>query len=304
MNVSVVSGFSLGDTPKNGMSVIVTTRGDAALAEALARDIASEVLGRPRSLRAATSRASPTRPGWRSSAGAIAAKPALLFADVADNPGGGGRGNTVWILEAFHKAGVEGALLGIFFDPALAAEAHALGKGANVPRAIQSRRDASALGPVRGRGARRGPARRQRRRPARHRRGAHDRAREDGAAARGRHPRRRGERAPAVQGHRDVRGVRPRHRRSPLGDREVARALPRRLRPALPRRAHRRGGRPRPHHAGALARALPRRAAARSSPSTPASPGRREPRTGAFSRRPPACRGRPSSSGPRGTRGG
>jgi len=57
-------------------------------------------------------------------------KPPLLFADVADNPGGGGRGNTVWILEAFHKAGVEGALLGIFFDAPLAAEAHAKGVGA------------------------------------------------------------------------------------------------------------------------------------------------------------------------------
>ena len=33
-----------------------------------------------------------------------------LFADVADNPGGGGRGNTAWILEAFHKAGAEGVL--------------------------------------------------------------------------------------------------------------------------------------------------------------------------------------------------
>jgi len=58
------------------------------------------------------------------------AQPALLFADVADNPGGGGRGNTCWILKAFHDAGVEGALLGIFYDPALAAEAHALGAGA------------------------------------------------------------------------------------------------------------------------------------------------------------------------------
>jgi microcystin degradation protein MlrC len=58
------------------------------------------------------------------------ARAALLFADVADNPGGGGRGNTVWILKAFHEAGVEGALLGIFNDPVLAAEAHAGGVGA------------------------------------------------------------------------------------------------------------------------------------------------------------------------------
>ena len=62
--------------------------------------------------------------------GADPEKPTLLFADVADNPGGGGRGNTVWILKAFHEAKVKGALLGIFFDPALAAEAHGLGVGA------------------------------------------------------------------------------------------------------------------------------------------------------------------------------
>jgi microcystin degradation protein MlrC len=54
----------------------------------------------------------------------------LAFADVADNPGGGGRGNTMWILEAFHRAGVQDCLVGVIHDPALAAQAHSLGKGA------------------------------------------------------------------------------------------------------------------------------------------------------------------------------
>ena len=45
MDVSVVSGFSLGDSVKNGMSVIVTTRNDATLAETLARDIARKCWG-------------------------------------------------------------------------------------------------------------------------------------------------------------------------------------------------------------------------------------------------------------------
>ena len=54
----------------------------------------------------------------------------LIFADVADNPGGGGRGNTMFILEAFLKAGVRDALVGIIHDPALAAEAHHLGEDA------------------------------------------------------------------------------------------------------------------------------------------------------------------------------
>ena len=129
MNVSVVSGFSLGDSVKNGMSVIVTTRGDQALAENLARDIAQKAWDdRKRYVPRLTSLEDATRQAL--DCGRDPKRPALLFADVADNPGGGGRGNTVWILQAFHEAGVQGALLGIFFDPALAAEAHSRGKGA------------------------------------------------------------------------------------------------------------------------------------------------------------------------------
>ena len=128
MNVSVVSGFSLGDCAKNGMSVTVTTRNDATLAATLARDIAQKTWDdRKRYVPRLTSIAEATR--MAVACGADPSRPALLFADVADNPGGGGRGNTVWILESFYNAGVQGALLGIVFDPALAAEAKRLGPG-------------------------------------------------------------------------------------------------------------------------------------------------------------------------------
>jgi microcystin degradation protein MlrC len=129
MNVSISSGFSLGDTPKNGMSVIVTTRNDAALARTLARDIAQKTWDeRHRYVPNLTSLEDAT--AMALACGRDASKPSLIFADVADNPGGGGRGNTVWILKSFVEAGVQGALLGVFFDAALAAEAHALGVGA------------------------------------------------------------------------------------------------------------------------------------------------------------------------------
>ena len=132
MNVSVVSGFSLGDSVKNGMCVIVTTRGDEGLAQRLAREIAQRTWDeRHRYIPKLTSLEDATRLALE--CGRDPSRPALLFADVADNPGGGGRGNTVWILEAFHKAGVQGALLGVFYDPALAAEAHRLGVGASFP---------------------------------------------------------------------------------------------------------------------------------------------------------------------------
>ncbi|MFN9092226.1 MAG: MlrC C-terminal domain-containing protein, partial [Alphaproteobacteria bacterium] len=54
----------------------------------------------------------------------------VLIADVADNPGGGGRGNTAYVLRAMHEAGVAGVVLANFVDPDLAEEAHKLGEGA------------------------------------------------------------------------------------------------------------------------------------------------------------------------------
>ena len=129
MNVSVVSGFSLGDCAKNGMSVTVTTRNDGNLAAELAKDIAQKTWDdRKRYIPRLTTL--PDATAMALACGRDASRPALLFADVADNPGGGGRGNTVWILESFHKAGVEGCLLGVVYDPALVAEANTRGIGA------------------------------------------------------------------------------------------------------------------------------------------------------------------------------
>ena len=51
----------------------------------------------------------------------------MAFADVADNPGGGGRGNTLHILKAFVGNGVKDAVVGLIWDPDLAADAHAAG---------------------------------------------------------------------------------------------------------------------------------------------------------------------------------
>jgi microcystin degradation protein MlrC len=128
MNVSVMGGFAYGDTAKNGLSVIVTQRNVAArttrsAADKLAREIAQygwdnreRFRARLTSLDDAVAKAL--------AAGRDRSLPPLCFADVADNPGGGGRGNTMYLLRAFAEAGVSGALFGIIYDPPLAAEAH------------------------------------------------------------------------------------------------------------------------------------------------------------------------------------
>ncbi len=128
LNVSVMGGFAFADTADNGLAVVVTARHDRHAAEALAREIAE--LGWANRARF-TPHLTPLDEAVARAlaAGRDPSLPALAFADVADNPGGGGRGNTTYLLRAFCEAGVEGALLGIVYDPPLAAEAHARGVG-------------------------------------------------------------------------------------------------------------------------------------------------------------------------------
>jgi microcystin degradation protein MlrC len=128
MNVSVVAGFAFSDLERNGMTVVVNARADQAKAEAAARELATAIWAeRERYQKPLTSLADTTRMALE--AGRNPDQPNLLMADVADNPGGGGRGNTTQILRAFHEAGVEDALFGVFYDPPAVEAAFAAGEG-------------------------------------------------------------------------------------------------------------------------------------------------------------------------------
>jgi microcystin degradation protein MlrC len=123
VNVSITAGFAFADTPKNGFCVLVAARSQAA-ADRLAGALASRTW-RERARFAVTLTPLETAVGLARQVADDPALPALLLADVADNPGGGGRGNTTFLLEALLTGGVGGALLGNFVDPKLAEEAHA-----------------------------------------------------------------------------------------------------------------------------------------------------------------------------------
>ena len=131
MNVSVMGGFAFSDTAKNGLTVVVTARRasssnnrrNSRAAEAVAREVAQFGWDQ-------RARFYPELTGLHDAvAQAVAASrdpvlPALCFADVADNPGGGARGNTMFLLRALCEAKVTGALVGVIYDPPLAEEAH------------------------------------------------------------------------------------------------------------------------------------------------------------------------------------
>jgi microcystin degradation protein MlrC len=125
VNVSVFGNFAFSDSPKNGLSVVVTARADEDKATSLANEIAA---------RAWSNRAAFTRELMTiGDAVELANEPKrapVIFSDAGDNPGGGGEGRTTWLLAALADVGAQGVYYGAFFDKELAAEAHKLGEGA------------------------------------------------------------------------------------------------------------------------------------------------------------------------------
>lgn len=127
VNVSALGGFAHGDTYKNGMTILVSAREPV-----YARDLALNLAGHIWQEREAFTPVLDTLEsaiGLALHAGNDDGVPAVLLADVADNPGGGARGNTTFILRALVEANVQRAIFGVITDPSLAAEAHAMGEG-------------------------------------------------------------------------------------------------------------------------------------------------------------------------------
>lgn len=128
LSVSVSAGFVHADLPKCGMTVNVVSEKDQETADRVAMEIAQfawekrhDFSRKDTSLEEALVLAK--------EAGAGKTQPVLL-ADIADNPGGGARANTVWLLRALHQERVPGVAIGLFTDVALADDAHEAGEGA------------------------------------------------------------------------------------------------------------------------------------------------------------------------------
>ena len=130
MNVSVMAGFAYSDSPKNGLTAVVTARNcNAKAASALSLDIAKRAWGMKHRFKKAMMALSDAVQ-LAASVGRDRRRKPIILADVADNPGGGARGNTTYLLRGLKMANAKGVIFGVFNDPALAAEAHKQGEGA------------------------------------------------------------------------------------------------------------------------------------------------------------------------------
>jgi microcystin degradation protein MlrC len=139
LNVSVVGGFVFSDTPKNGVAVVVNGLQGADVG-GVALDIAERIWeDRARFVRRLTPMEDAVALAVR--AGRDASLGARIWSDAGDNPGGGGEGCTTALLAALHRAGALGVLYGVFFDPALAAAAHAAGEGAEIEAVFNDGRE-------------------------------------------------------------------------------------------------------------------------------------------------------------------
>ena len=216
MNVSVMGGFAYADTAKNGL----TRRRHRARATTAPAARRWRWRARSREFgwaqRRAVLSALTALDEAVAKALAVGARPgaagAAVFADVADNPGGGGRGNTMFLLRRFPEAGVKGALVGVIHDPPLAAEAHRHGLHYHFDAAFNRDGDDEFSEPWTRAGAGRGADRRQLRRPARHLCRAAARARPLRGAGDRRHHGRRGLAPRAMRRPGLLRDVRARHR--------------------------------------------------------------------------------------------
>ncbi len=125
--ISISHGFAWGDVPDMGTKVLVYTDGDPAKAQALARQLADELIA----MRAALTVRYPAIDAALDEALAFDGGPVLL-ADGADNPGGGASGDSTFILRRMVERGIKNAAIGPLWDPIAARIAFDAGVGARL----------------------------------------------------------------------------------------------------------------------------------------------------------------------------
>ncbi|MFN3745694.1 MAG: M81 family metallopeptidase [Hyphomicrobiaceae bacterium] len=127
--LSINAGFAWADIPEVGPTAVLVGDGSDPRFQAYAESLANDIWeGRHR--RTVTFLAVAEALARARAVGRVG-KPAVL-ADFADNPGGGGYGDTTGLLRGMIEAGLESAAMAAFYDPEAAAACHKVGVGATL----------------------------------------------------------------------------------------------------------------------------------------------------------------------------
>jgi microcystin degradation protein MlrC len=126
LNVTIAGGFPPADVEEAGLSVLVTTDGDAALARSIAKRIADETWRRREQFLGGVST-------FDEAAAAIHARPPdekpIVVVDIGDNPWTGGPGDSVELVRFLIELGVSNAAVALVADPESVQRCVAAGAG-------------------------------------------------------------------------------------------------------------------------------------------------------------------------------
>jgi microcystin degradation protein MlrC len=130
LTVSLIHGFPWGDTADLGTRALVITDNDPAGADRLAAELAAaaQTLALERPLETI-----PLDHALRELARYHSAGSPIVWADTADNPGGGAAGDSTYVLAALLERGEAGVCLGPLWDPMAVDVAFNVGVGGQTP---------------------------------------------------------------------------------------------------------------------------------------------------------------------------
>jgi microcystin degradation protein MlrC len=120
-------GFPYTDHPDVGVSVVVVTRGDQALAKKVANDVANQIWAKREEF---TPQFLSPAEGIRQAL-AVKGLP-IVINETSDNPGGGSAGDGTYLLRAMLEANLQNACFAFIYDPEVARIAHEAGVGATI----------------------------------------------------------------------------------------------------------------------------------------------------------------------------
>lgn len=146
LEIGLCAGFAWADIPETGPSVTVTTDGDEAKAQRIAEELADFVWA-TKHINLVPLLSLDDMVAKARAANADTGKGPLVIGDTTDNPGAGGYGDGVRLLEALLKAGIRNAACGAICDPASAAKVHAAGLGATVTLDLGAKVSPATYGP-------------------------------------------------------------------------------------------------------------------------------------------------------------
>jgi microcystin degradation protein MlrC len=144
LSVSINAGFPWADIPDAGPTAVVVGEGDEPRYQAMAQRLA-DYIWETRAEKVVTLLS--VKEAIDQARAAAGGKPVVL-ADYADNPGGGGYGDSPGLLRGMIEARLENAAFSMLYDPESARACHAAGSGATLSLRLGAKIDPAFGAPI------------------------------------------------------------------------------------------------------------------------------------------------------------